>query len=81
MVDYLPLRSNNHRLPEPTPEEDQESLQPEVDVVWNVYSERGDAKSMAVKVSLRLPNASRYSHCEAVAQFTGYSRNHMKKEA
>jgi hypothetical protein len=56
MVDYELLRANNWKLPaEPDSEEDQEALQPQVDIVWNVYSEKGDAKSLALRISLRLP--------------------------
>jgi hypothetical protein len=58
MVDYYPL-SYNHKLPEPDPEpeEEQEIQEPvaDIDVVWNVYQEKGDAKSFALKLSLRLP--------------------------
>lgn len=54
-MDYYPLRSHNHKLPEPEPEEEQEIFQPSIDVVWNVYHGRGDAKTVAVKVSIRLP--------------------------
>lgn len=54
-MDYYPLRSTNHTQPEPDPEEEQAVREPVVDVVWNVYTEKGDAKSMALKVSLRLP--------------------------
>jgi hypothetical protein len=54
MRDSLPLQSN-HNLPDPLPEEEQAVPEPVVDVVWNVYTEKGDAKSMALKVSLRLP--------------------------
>jgi hypothetical protein len=54
MVDYLPL-SINWKLPEPEPEEEQEVLEPVIDVVYNVYQEKGDAKSFALKISFRLP--------------------------
>jgi hypothetical protein len=55
MVDYYPI-PKNHKLPQPEPEgEEQEALQPEVDIVWNVYTEKGDAKSLALRISLRLP--------------------------
>jgi hypothetical protein len=58
MVDYdKVLRANTWKLPEPDPEpeEEQAGREPGVDVVWNVYTEKGDAKSMALKVSIRLP--------------------------
>jgi hypothetical protein len=59
MVDYQKLHANNWKLPapDPEPEEEQETPQPEVAIVWNVYKEKGDAKSMALKISLRLPVA------------------------
>jgi hypothetical protein len=55
MVDYYPLRNTNHKLPDPEPEEEQEAPQPDVAIVWNVYKEEGEAKSMALRISLRLP--------------------------
>jgi hypothetical protein len=57
IVDNLPLRSDGWKLPDPQPEpeEEQAEPQPEVAIVWNVYKEKGDAKSMALKISLRLP--------------------------
>ena len=57
MVDYQLIRSSNHDLPEPGPEEAQAAPDPavDVDVVWNVYTEKGDAKSMALKILIRLP--------------------------
>jgi hypothetical protein len=55
MADYFPLWSNNHTLPDVEPEEEREAPQPEVDIVWNVYTEKGDAKSMALKILIRLP--------------------------
>jgi hypothetical protein len=60
MADYdKVLRANNWKLPEPEPEPEdaQEAVPPavDVDIVWNVYSEKGDAKSMALRISLRLP--------------------------
>jgi hypothetical protein len=54
MVDYYPLRYTTRKLPEPE-EEGQELLQPVVDVVVNTYQEKGDAKSFALKISVRLP--------------------------
>jgi hypothetical protein len=56
MVDYYPL-SCNHKHPEPDPEsaEEQEGQAPVVvDVVWNAYEER-NGKTIALKVTLRLP--------------------------
>jgi hypothetical protein len=55
MVDYYPIRSNNWNQPQPEPEEEQEVLEPVIDVVYNVYQEKGDAKSFALKISIRLP--------------------------
>jgi hypothetical protein len=57
VVDYELLRPNNWKLPtsEPEQEEEQASPQPDVAIVWNVYKEEGEAKSMALKISLRLP--------------------------
>jgi hypothetical protein len=53
MRDYLPLHTN-HKLQEPE-EEDQEGQQPVVvDVVFNAYEER-NGKTIALKLSLRLP--------------------------
>jgi hypothetical protein len=53
MVDYYPLRYTNREHPDPDQEE-QEARHPEVNVVWNHY-EKGGAKTIAVKVSIRLP--------------------------
>jgi hypothetical protein len=57
LVHYHKLRSNNWKLPEPDPEpeEEQAVCEPQVDVVINSYHEKGDAKSFALKVSIRLP--------------------------
>jgi hypothetical protein len=59
VVDYELLHPNNWKLPDPEPEPEEEPAapQPEVAIVWNVYKEKGDAKSMALKISLRLPLA------------------------
>jgi hypothetical protein len=56
-MDYYPIRNINGKLPEPNPEpeEEQEAPPPEVAIIWNVYQENADAKSMALKISLRLP--------------------------
>jgi hypothetical protein len=32
-----------------------EILEPVIDVVWNIYKERGDARSFALKLTIRLP--------------------------
>jgi hypothetical protein len=57
MVDYYPV-SQNRKSPEsaPEPEKGDEEL-PEsiVAVVWNVYEEKGNAKSLALRISIRLP--------------------------
>jgi hypothetical protein len=57
MVDYLPLRSNNWKQAEaePEPKEEQAVLAPVIDVVVNTYHEKGDCKSFALKLSIRLP--------------------------
>jgi hypothetical protein len=60
MVDYLPFRSNNWKLPEPEPEpaEDQEGQQSVVvDCVYNLYEEP-NGKTIALKISMRLPAKS-----------------------
>jgi hypothetical protein len=56
MVDYVPV-SQNRKFPEPDPEPEVEQAlsEPVVDVVYNVFQEKGGAKSFAVKVSIRLP--------------------------
>jgi hypothetical protein len=55
MVDYLPLRPNNHKLTKPEPVEEQDGQEPVVvDVLYNAYEER-NGKTIALKVSLRLP--------------------------
>jgi hypothetical protein len=55
MVDYFPLRSNSHKLPEPEPEEDQEIQEPVVvDFVYNTH-EDGKGKTVALKLLLQLP--------------------------
>jgi hypothetical protein len=57
MVDNNMLRANNWKLPEPEPEpeEEQGALEPHVDIIWNVYQEKGEAKSLALRISLRFP--------------------------
>jgi hypothetical protein len=60
MVDYEVLRADNWKLqkPEPDPEEDQEGQQSVVvDVVYNTYEER-NGKTIALKISFRLPMKS-----------------------
>jgi hypothetical protein len=55
MVDYFPLRSNNHNLPDSEPEEEHATLEPIVtEAVYN-YHEDGKSKTIALKVSLQLP--------------------------
>jgi hypothetical protein len=55
MVDYFPLRSNNHTLPEPEPEEEEAAPEPIlVDCVYNIYEER-NGKTIALKLSIQLP--------------------------
>jgi hypothetical protein len=58
MVDYFPV-SQNRKLPEPAPEpepDDAAMLHPTVDVVLNVYKEKRDAHSIALRISFRLPD-------------------------
>jgi hypothetical protein len=56
MVEYLPLQHNTWNRPEPEPDEEAgDVLEPQVDVVVNTYHEKGDAKSFALKISIRLP--------------------------
>jgi hypothetical protein len=43
------------KLPEPEPQEEQALQEPVVTVVWNEYREAGNAKSFALKISIRLP--------------------------
>jgi hypothetical protein len=55
VVDYFPLRSNSHRLPDTEHEEAQEAQQPVVvDFVFNTH-EAQNGKTIAIKVSLQLP--------------------------
>jgi hypothetical protein len=56
MVDYYPIRSHKHKLPAPEQEADDEAVQDAtVDVVVNLYKERRDAHSSALRISFRLP--------------------------
>jgi hypothetical protein len=55
MMDYYLLRSHNHKLPQQEPEEAQAAPEPVIDVVVNTYHEKGDCKSFALKISIRLP--------------------------
>jgi hypothetical protein len=55
MVDYFPLRSNNHNLPDSEPEEEQIVPEPTVvEAVYN-YHEDGKNKTIAITLSLQLP--------------------------
>jgi hypothetical protein len=58
MVDYVPLRPNNWKLPAAEAALDEyEQAVPEpvvVDVVYNAHEER-NGKTIAIKVSFRLP--------------------------
>ena len=55
MVDYFPHRSNNNYLPDPEPEEEHVTPEPVVmEAVYN-YHEDGKSKTIAIKVSLQLP--------------------------
>jgi hypothetical protein len=54
MVDYFPLRSNNN-LPDPEPEEEHATPEPVVmEAVYN-YHEAEKSRTVALKVSLQLP--------------------------
>jgi hypothetical protein len=55
MVDYLPLRSNNNNLPDPELEEEQVGQQPVVVEAAYNYHEDGKSKTIAITVSLQLP--------------------------
>jgi hypothetical protein len=58
VVDYFPLRSNSHTLPDTEHEEAQEAQQPVVvDFVFNTHEER-NGKTIALKISFRLPMKS-----------------------
>jgi hypothetical protein len=58
MVDYYPIHINRQE-PDPEPiEDEQDVLQPVVDVVYNVYKENGNAQSIALKISIKLPQQS-----------------------
>jgi hypothetical protein len=55
MVDYYPIRSNNRKLPNPEPEDNQEAQQPVVvDLVYNEFEER-NGTTIAIKVSFHVP--------------------------
>jgi hypothetical protein len=57
MVDYQSLRSLNHKVPDPEPDEGEEAAQDAtVDVVVNVYRECNNAQSIALRISFRLPD-------------------------
>jgi hypothetical protein len=59
MVDYQSIRSYNSKFPEaaPEPEEgDAAAHDATVDVVLNVYKEKRDGQSIAVRISFRLPD-------------------------
>jgi hypothetical protein len=82
MVDYYPL-PKNHKQPQIELEggEEHEVADPiVVDLVYNTYEER-NGKTIAVTLSLRLPNVSRCPHCEAAGQFPNRARTHHRKEA
>jgi hypothetical protein len=57
MVDY-PIRNNKWKLPDPAPEPeevDEAAQDATVDVVLNVFRERNNAQSVALRISFRLP--------------------------
>jgi hypothetical protein len=57
MVNHFPV-SQNRKFPEPAPESEEvdEAVQdPMVDAVLNVYREKRDGYSIAVRLSFRLP--------------------------
>jgi hypothetical protein len=84
MVDYHLLRSNNWKLPNPEPEQEeaQEGQHPLVmDFLYNTHTDRS-GKIIALKVSLQLPlNACRCSHCDAIASFPRRSCTDKRQEA
>jgi hypothetical protein len=56
-MDYHPLPPNGWKLPDTEPEPEEEQAAPEpvvVDLVYNAYEER-NGKTIALKISLRLP--------------------------
>lgn len=58
MVDYLPL-SQNRKFPEkaPAPEEIDEPVQDAtVDVALNIYREKNNAQTFALRITFRLPD-------------------------
>ncbi len=80
MVDYYPLHHGNHNLPESNLEAvPHDDPVPEIAVAYNDYVENGQARTIAVTLSIRLPNASRCSHCVAAGQFPIRSRTHHRK--
>jgi hypothetical protein len=72
MVDYYPLRYANHNPPESNLDgATHDEPVPEIAVAYNDYVENGNGRTVAVTVSIRLPNATRCPHCEAVAAVPG----------
>jgi hypothetical protein len=56
MVDYQPIRSYNHKVPDPDTEvEEEASHDAIVDAVINVFRERNNSQSIALRISFRLP--------------------------
>ena len=58
MVDYFPV-SQNRKFPEPAPEPEADDAAVQdaaVDVVLNVYKEKRDGYSIALRISFRLPD-------------------------
>jgi hypothetical protein len=57
MVDYFPIQNRKFPEPAPEPEEiDETAHDATVDVVLNVYKEKRDAHSIALRISFRLPD-------------------------
>jgi hypothetical protein len=80
-MDYYPLRYSNHTLPEPAPDAAaRDEPVPEIAVAYNDYVENGKGRTIAVTFSIRMPNATHCSHCEAAAPVPSRSSNHQRQE-
>jgi hypothetical protein len=59
MADNHSIRTHNWKLPDPAPEPeaDEEAAQDAVvDVVFNLFREKNNGQSMALRISVRLPD-------------------------